>query len=627
LRHIGFSNYSFSGPAIYFDDFSIKESNIITGNIDITFYHQEFLQEIDGFGGSGAFYENWLYNHLQKEKIYNLIFNELGTDIYRIRNAYNIHLYDKKGNVILGFEQVIGCQVESIRAAEDSDDPVSKLMISSWTPPPYLKSKESYDPINDPPNSLLKGGTLAWSSEKGLFEYEEFGKWWADSLDYYNSNGLDVNFDYISIQNEPDCGPPDCNHDSCLFDPFEYPWPFTVNAGYKEALIAVNDAITVLPQVPKIVAPETKGLGDPIFGTTGAPLYIGSLDKSLVHGYAHHLYDIYFDNPDSANLAMNVFHTFYGEKPIFQTEYGRLQPPSPCSLMDDDSYQEALYLAKHMHNSMTVENATAYMTWGLFWRDERGEEGQGLVLIHNPFPADENRPDWFYPGYRITDKYYAFKHFSKFIDTGWERVDATINSDGLFLSAYINPSRDKLTLVLINMVDEVVQFSPDLGIFIPYRAEVYQTVRPCRGDIDQDGEVNQNDLDLISEFFGSSQGDLKYNPLIDLNHDCEINVFDLVIVSNENGRNDCVQCRLVGNLNPKGSYTIPERSITTLVFYRVLGDLNGDGNIDYTDYHIFRGALGNCMGSINYLSEADYDDDGCITYADYRIWYGYFRSQ
>ena len=59
----------------------------------------------------------------------------------------------------------------------------------------------------------------------------------------------------------------------------------------------------------------------------------------------------------------------------------------------------------------------------------------------------------------------------------------------------------------------------------------------------------------------------------------------------------------------------------------VPGDLNGDGDIDSTDYSLFRSTLGKCSGDAGFIAEADYDEDGCVTYADYRIWYGYYRNQ
>ncbi|MFQ5456418.1 MAG: carboxypeptidase-like regulatory domain-containing protein [Nitrospirota bacterium] len=57
------------------------------------------------------------------------------------------------------------------------------------------------------------------------------------------------------------------------------------------------------------------------------------------------------------------------------------------------------------------------------------------------------------------------------------------------------------------------------------------------------------------------------------------------------------------------------------------GDLDVDGDIDSTDYQIFRSTLGKCSGTNGFIPEADYDGDGCVTYADYRIWYGYYNDQ
>lgn len=75
-----------------------------------------------------------------------------------------------------------------------------------------------------------------------------------------------------------------------------------------------------------------------------------------------------------------------------------------------------------------------------------------------------------------------------------------------------------------------------------------------------------------------------------------------------------------------------EGSITeTIVFETappaIPGDLSGDGAIDTIDYNLFRSTLGKCVGTDGFIPEADYDQDGCVTYSDYRIWLGYYRSQ
>ena len=54
------------------------------------------------------------------------------------------------------------------------------------------------------------------------------------------------------------------------------------------------------------------------------------------------------------------------------------------------------------------------------------------------------------------------------------------------------------------------------------------------------------------------------------------------------------------------------------------GDFDDDGAVDAEDYLEFRKTLGKCEGDTGFNSEADYDEDGCVSYRDYRIWYGYY---
>jgi hypothetical protein len=84
-------------------------------------------QVLDGFGAAGAWYEGQLLTHPKRDVLYDLMFNKLGLDIYRIRNTYG---YD--ANYLDNTAQIV--------AAAKAIKPNLKIMASAWSPPPYLKS-------------------------------------------------------------------------------------------------------------------------------------------------------------------------------------------------------------------------------------------------------------------------------------------------------------------------------------------------------------------------------------------------------------------------------------------------------------------------------------------------------
>ena len=56
------------------------------------------------------------------------------------------------------------------------------------------------------------------------------------------------------------------------------------------------------------------------------------------------------------------------------------------------------------------------------------------------------------------------------------------------------------------------------------------------------------------------------------------------------------------------------------------GDLDDDGDVDGDDRNLLRAALTSCTGDSSFFPESDYDENGCITYNDYRLWYTLYRQ-
>lgn len=349
-------------------------------------------QILEGLGAAGGYYTMEFTINKHKQELYNILFKDLGINIFRIRNN---HLMEPNS-----FRET----VEIVKGAK-AVEPNLKILMTSWSPPANLKS-----------NGKTVGGTLA--KKDGKYVYDEFAKWWADSLAAYEKAGVKIN--YISIQNEPDFL---TGWDCCAFAPKET----ADKAGYNTALEAVWSELnkTMGTNMPKILAPEA-------YGITISTKYIDAFDnQTRVYGYAHHLYDCPGNTsgcgtePDKYIPEMKKFQAKYGSKPLFQTEYQH---------KDSDPWQQAMNTAILMNNSLTVENVACYLYWDLFW----GPGTVSLLTIDNP------------ESYTINPVYYAFKQFSAFAHSGWQRVDALCENTGLRMSAFLSPDKKNLSVMIIN---------------------------------------------------------------------------------------------------------------------------------------------------------------------------------
>jgi glucuronoarabinoxylan endo-1,4-beta-xylanase len=125
-------------------------------------------------------------------------------------------------------------------------------------------------------------------------------------------------------------------------------------------------------------------------------------------------------------------------KPTFMTEYS----PGAPNLFDT---------AWLMHTALTVEGVSAYIYWELIWAGQASPVP--MVSIAKADPGST---------YTVNDTYYALKHFAKWTDPGWVRVDATPSVAEVKTSAFISPDGKQLTVVLLNTdsVGHVVAVNP-----------------------------------------------------------------------------------------------------------------------------------------------------------------------
>jgi len=358
-------------------------------------------QSLEGFGAAVAWYDNWLTEHPNKAELYDLIFSELGLDMLRLRNRfrYQEEFFVESQEIVAEGSRSLGRDLT--------------VLMSSWSPPPNLKSSGQTDCTEQVSCTLIR--------EAGAFPYQAFAEYWNDSLDAYAALGIVPKF--ISIQNEPDYHPN--GWEGCRFDATEsdeFP-------GYDRALEAVHALVDQRETPPLILGPETIGI------TRGKVQgYTDAMNLGLLYGIAHHLYDgSTWQSPDDFSLAFQSLRAT--SLPVFQTEFS-------VEGADGGAFETAWLI----HNSLTQADAVAYVYWDLIWRWQDAEEG-GLVAVEFP---DQTR--WQSErGYKMRGPYYSVRHFAKFTDPGWVRVGASSSSDTLRVSAFVSPNEDAVTVVLLNV--------------------------------------------------------------------------------------------------------------------------------------------------------------------------------
>ncbi len=433
---IGFGDGSQGNAgAVYFEDITLdsaeaEELPAASGTVNVN----TIYQRLEGFGGSACYDTMALAAHPNREAVYDLLFRDLGMDVLRIKNTYQVGVYGSSEITATG--QIVAA------ARQPTRNPNLKLFLVPWSPAAYLKS-DGYVGGQGHYNGTLKRD----ANEPFDYVYNAYADWWLNSLTGPGGfNSVGIYPDYISIQNEPDWGEQD---QECRFDPTEN----LSYAGYDEAFEAVFNKIdgNVSP-MPKMLAPESMGFG-------GSRAYISALyDRGQinnVYGYSHHLYsDGSYTNPDGMIGGMQSYHNDYHNKPLFQTEYGQLGGPP--------TFDDAILLAQYIHNCLVYEGVTSYYHWTSF-RDGSYTTGGMINLTTGG-------------GYIVRDLYWFFKAYTYFTDPNWYRIGATSSpSSNLRMTAFKSPDGNQQTIVILNKSSSSTNLTLTLNGFSLDNSEIYRS--------------------------------------------------------------------------------------------------------------------------------------------------------
>lgn len=375
-------------------------------------------QTVDGFGAAYTWYADRLLPKKNAEVALDALFADAKLSILRFKNEYEYYAEDSASNA----NTMVKYYKEARkRAAEYGEDVI--VLMSCWSPPAYLKE-----------NNDITGAATLKKDENGNYCYEEYADWWVESIDYYQSKGIQV--DYVSIQNECDFA---ASYDGCLFSSTET----DKQASYAKAYLAVYYAFEKQfgENAPKMIGPETMSSEA---GTLSAYMKeVMEKEPESIYAMAHHLYvggdsdeDTNSVVPGSyVNTFMNV-SSFFPEYKKWQTEF---------------YIGHAIDTATLINNYMVYANANAYIYWSGVWEDETTEFENGqLVACYNSTAEDD--------GWRLCADYYALRHFSEFIRPGYTRIKAISGDGDVRTSVYMNEYATKLAMVLINTSEDEKSF-------------------------------------------------------------------------------------------------------------------------------------------------------------------------
>jgi glucuronoarabinoxylan endo-1,4-beta-xylanase len=372
----------------------VTEPQPTTITINTAATHQQMV----GFGGALTWYSDRVISSSKKTEISNLIFNDLGADIIRLKNWYYPDNYpaatstDAMSDDNAKASWDVTNQLYTLAKAQNSD---VKILLSSWGPPAGLKS-----------NNSSREGTLL--KDTNGFMYDAYADYWVNILDH-----LPFTPDYISIQNEPTFI--NSGWTTCQWSSSET----TSLPDYNIAFDKVHDKIKDRASVPIMIGPESQDI--PTFSAFANVLK----NKDYCGMLAYHSYNINSGaTSDQIKSSLQTIGSF-NTKPNIMTEFS-------------DNLSSWFSTAQFIQNTLLYANSSGYIYWKLVWGTPASGTDAGMVSIN---AAGQ---------YIVTPFYYLIKHFSKHIDAGYTRVEASSSNTNLSVSSFISPDSKKLTVIIIN---------------------------------------------------------------------------------------------------------------------------------------------------------------------------------
>ncbi len=377
-------------------------------------------QTIEGFGFFGARDVWWSdADKLVDPGWASLVINDLGLTMWR--NEY--YPPGREQDADFGKQRAVALALSGQAAA--SGVPL-KTILSIWSPPAHMKCVSDRDAVHE--GKLHPGGTKGGGAVCPS-RYGDFAAWLIDGLKLYAGIGVDVYA--LSVQNEPlfQQG----------FNSGRYP-----QAAYADLLEAVGPKVrAAFPKVKlfgaeNMLETECGREGDAFdpWWYTGKllarPKALAQLGAWAVHGYSDGVV------PTPTSKVARLWTNFHGavastRRPIWMTETsGYVDAWEGGINAKGERRQGAFDLAQSIFAALHYGKVAAWV----WWQGSSSEPGSEFSLMQ---------------GTMVGRRYYASKHFYRFIRPG-ARMLATRSDDPEVLAAAFEHERiGNFVTVLINV--------------------------------------------------------------------------------------------------------------------------------------------------------------------------------
>ena len=401
------------------------QTSIQTGDSEksvnqITIDTSKKYQVIDGFGAAMSESSGYVISNLEtsiKDELMSKLFSSdgIGMDFIRIPmgasdfalDNYTYNDSDTEDLTLSKFtlERDLAYVIPRLKEAVALNEEL-KLMGSPWSAPAWMKS-----------TNRLNGGSL-----RNIY-YTTYADYFVKFIEGYQANGLDIYA--ITVQNEP-------LHET---------------SGYPSMLMSVSEQINFISVLgPKFEEAEidTKIIGyDHNWDNQFYPQMIldNEKTKDFIDGVAFHCY----------NGSVADQKAFYDKNPdanIYFTECTGIATYRNFS--DNMTWNmENIFIGAINAGAKTA------LLWNLALDETYGPKNGGCGNCVGVVTVKED-------GYQLNEEYYAIGHFSKFIDAGARRIEATTSTLNLLTTAFINPDGSVVTVIHNKSTyDQYVEISMD----------------------------------------------------------------------------------------------------------------------------------------------------------------------